>query len=230
MAKISPSSLINGASGAVGSIVFSRNRGGFYSRSRVTPANPSSTRQVNWRTAFKAASQRWSLTLTESQRQQWRTHAQNLTRVNRLGMPIPVNGFNAFVEADTYAEFLGTVHPDAPPTAQVFPVMLSLSIDAAVAAHHFNVHWAADTMTSGIQMFLYASNHLPAGRNAPDGTWAYVNHHQGTQAQPQNDYTIYTTRFPTPVAGQKTFLRARVLYVSNYTASPWLYAVTTWSA
>jgi hypothetical protein len=230
MAKISPSSLINGASGAVGSIVFSRNRGGFYSRSRVTPANPSSTAQVNWRAAFKSASQRWSLTLTESQRKQWRTYAQNLTRVNRLGMPIPVNGFNAYVEANTYAIFTAANHIDTPPATPRYPVLYTISAVTAVGIAHFNVSWTGPSLLATGRFLCFASKPLPPGRNAPNGSWSIFLNIHADVAQPRNIWVGYTALYGAPVAGQVTFMRARIVDYQTGIPSPWLYQKLTWSA
>ena len=67
MAKIKFGMMMTDASGKLGGQVFSKNRGGSYVRTKVTPTNPQSTAQMSIRGIFASISSRWS-SLTEAQR------------------------------------------------------------------------------------------------------------------------------------------------------------------
>lgn len=85
------------ASGAVGSVVASHNRGGQYLRARVTPTNPNTPRQAAIRAALGGAIQQWTQGLTGAQRDGWRLYAQNTPTTNRLGDTIHLTGQNMWV-------------------------------------------------------------------------------------------------------------------------------------
>ena len=95
MAIIQP--ILGSLRGSIGDNTFSHNRGGDYVRRRVSPTNPSSTRQQTMRTFLSTLAALWSTTLTSAQRAQWNTWAENQTREGPLGNSINLTGINAYV-------------------------------------------------------------------------------------------------------------------------------------
>lgn len=67
MAKIKLGAIVTDIRGKLGGHVFSKNRGGAYMRTKVTPVNPASARQTFVRAIFAAISSLWSA-LTDAQR------------------------------------------------------------------------------------------------------------------------------------------------------------------
>ena len=67
MAKIKLGAIVTDIRGKLGGHVFSKNRGGAYMRTKVTPVNPASARQTFVRSIFAAISSLWSA-LTDAQR------------------------------------------------------------------------------------------------------------------------------------------------------------------
>ncbi len=94
------SALLTQASGSVGGITFSRNRGGMYIRSRAIPTDPSTLFQQEVRTAMINAVSRWSSSLTDDERDDWGVYASLVTLQGPLGDPITVSGFNMFVRTN----------------------------------------------------------------------------------------------------------------------------------
>lgn len=70
--------------GKLGGHVASRNRGGAYFRTKVTPVNPSTTAQQNVRNSFTDLSQGWRA-LTPAQRLQWNNAVPNYQRTDIFG-------------------------------------------------------------------------------------------------------------------------------------------------
>jgi hypothetical protein len=230
MAKLVPGSLINGASGSVGTTTFSHNRGGWYSKSRVAPTNPSSTAQQAWRAAVKYASQRWGSTLTDAQRLQWTTWALKFPRKNSVGCPIHMTGANAYSWVNTYARWFVSSHTDVPPDPALYAYIQSLSFAASVAATQLDLTFALDPATVDTLFAVFMSRPLSAGRSAPDGTWSMITKIDGSYPNPWSIWAPYVARYGTPSAGQKTFWRAWAMRRLNYIPSPYLTGFFTWGA
>ncbi len=87
------------ASGSIAGLTYSRNRGGNYTRARVTPSNPQTAAQMVARGATSAVSTAWS-GLTGDQRNAWELYAASVPLVDRLGAQIQVSGINMFVRSN----------------------------------------------------------------------------------------------------------------------------------
>jgi len=86
------SALLTQASGSIGGLTASRNRGGMYMRSRALVTNPNTFRQQEARAALGSAVQAWENTLTAAQREDWRLYGQNVTVTDALGAQIQLSG------------------------------------------------------------------------------------------------------------------------------------------
>lgn len=88
------------ASGSIGGITYSHNKGGMYTRSRATPTNPNSPGQQAVRMYFENAVAIWRDTLTTAERGAWEAYAAGTPKVGPLGDPVPQTGLQWYV--DTY--------------------------------------------------------------------------------------------------------------------------------
>ncbi len=84
MASIKFGNFIVDAKGKINGNVYSKNKGGAYSRVRVIPANPKSVDQMAVRASFTGFSQAWR-GLTQIQRDSWNQAVGNYPRTNRIG-------------------------------------------------------------------------------------------------------------------------------------------------
>lgn len=94
------SAMMTQASGSVGGMTASRNRGGNYMRSRAIPTNPNTPQQAAVRSIMAQLSAAWLSTLSIVNRQSWETYAANVPLINSLGDPITVSGLNMFIRAN----------------------------------------------------------------------------------------------------------------------------------
>lgn len=90
-------SLITDASGSLGGITASRNKGGRYFRARTTPVNPNTVNQQVARQAMATLNDYWISNLTQAQRDAYADYAANVPGVNRLGETIQLNGQQWFI-------------------------------------------------------------------------------------------------------------------------------------
>lgn len=88
------------ASGKVGAMVASHNKGGQYVRARTTPTNPRTAAQSAVRNAVALLAPLWSSTLTDSQRDAWNVYAANVPIRNRLGDAITTSGIAMFLRSN----------------------------------------------------------------------------------------------------------------------------------
>lgn len=90
------STIIAQASGSIGGLTFSRNRGGKYIRSRATPTNPNTTFQQAVRGFLSDLTSKWNDLLTSIQRDAWDLYAENVPLPNSLGEPRNVGGLGMY--------------------------------------------------------------------------------------------------------------------------------------
>ena len=95
------SQIITKASGSVGGLTASHNRGGMYMRARATPVNPNTTNQLQVRAAMTDLVNRWTSTLTNNQRAAWSLWADNTPFTDALGQPLTLTGQQAYIGANT---------------------------------------------------------------------------------------------------------------------------------
>lgn len=86
--------------GSLNGTVFSRNKGGAYTRSKVSPVQPISDANTNSKQAFKEVSQMWSQLLTDEERASWIAFAALHPFVNVFGDSIVLSGIAFFQAAN----------------------------------------------------------------------------------------------------------------------------------
>ena len=94
------SALITEASGSIGGMTASRNRGGQYFRARAVPVNPNSPQQQAIRGFVATLTSLWNGTLTPAQRDTWDQYALNVPLPDRLGEPRNVGGLAMYVRSN----------------------------------------------------------------------------------------------------------------------------------
>lgn len=92
------SALVTAASGSIGGMTASRNRGGQFLRARVIPVNPNTERQGQARANLAQAVNAWTNILTDGNRQAWTSYALATPVVDRLGQQLILSGQQMFVK------------------------------------------------------------------------------------------------------------------------------------
>ncbi len=94
------SALITSASGSIGGLTASHNRGGLYLRARTIPTNPNSPQQQVVRAFVASLTSAWLNTLTELQRMAWDGYALLVPLPDPLGEPRNVGGLQMFIRSN----------------------------------------------------------------------------------------------------------------------------------
>lgn len=88
------------ASGSIGGVTYSHNRGGMYTRARAIPVDPGSAFQLAIRAIVAALTSAWNDTLTAAQRTAWETYAANVLIPDRLGEPRNIGGIGQYIRTN----------------------------------------------------------------------------------------------------------------------------------
>lgn len=102
-------------SGSIGSTTYSHNRFGQYMRSRSTPVNPNTDRQVAARNAVRSITIAWQNTLTQAQRDAWDVYAANVSWLNKFGDTVHLTGLNHFIRSNAVLVQNGIARVDIAP-------------------------------------------------------------------------------------------------------------------
>lgn len=178
-------SFLTSASGSLGGITASHNRGGLYLRSRLVPTDPASALQMPARQRLGAVTARWLADLSESQRDEWNTYADNTTVLDTLGDPIHLSGHQQFVRTNVAALGAGLAQIDDAPSVfgtGELPETGTLSIAVSTVSQVI-ANFPANT--TGL---LFAGRPQNASVTYFNGPWRFV-----------------TTGVATPLAGTNPF-------------------------
>jgi len=215
------SALVTQLSGSIGGMTAAHNSSGMYLRARTIPVNPNSNRQQAMRMYMDSAVTFWTQTLTEAQRESWRTYAQNVTLMNPLGDPINVSGQNMFVRSGVAMLLVGNPLDQIEEAPTIFntgdPGTLSIdTADSALNTVTINIDgapaWAAIDEASILGFMAPPQN---PSVNFLKGPFRFVNDVRGNSVTPLTSADFDTTDADPPIPfieGQRVFFRVRVLY------------------
>jgi hypothetical protein len=110
------SPVYSAASGSVGGLTYSHNKGGQYTRTRNVPTNPNSAFQQVIRSLVSQLTDAWANILTPVQRTAWNNYAANVSMLNTLGQSIKLSGLNHYVRSNVPRIQAGLARIDPGPT------------------------------------------------------------------------------------------------------------------
>lgn len=148
--------------GKIGGHVASKNRAGAYLRTKVTPVNPQSSKQINVRGTFAGLSQAWR-GLTVAQRASWNSSVASFAKTDIFGDLKNPSGFNLYQKLNNNLIQSGATKLDVCPLplsvgsciatslgATTTPESLSIVIEPAVPAETALLIDATPQLSAGI--------------------------------------------------------------------------------
>lgn len=203
MALIKLGGLAQDVRGSLNGTTFSRNKGGAYVRTKVSPVQPVSSFSSLARALFAALATRWGTSLTQSQRQAWVTFATTHTFVNVFGDAITLSGINMYQSVNRALGQIGKPFLDDPPATFSAPAVTSTAIAGTVTAGVLSALTQAtvisDTPPADYTVYVFATPPLPAGVTPQKSQFRLIN------KTPFSAITIttallaaYNARFNTP--------------------------------
>jgi len=216
------SALVTEASGSIGGLTASHNRGGQYMRARAIPVNSNTLQQQAVRSLMASLSAAWGSVLTQAQRDGWEAYADQVPLPDALGEPRKGTGLNHFVRCNVGRQQAGIARIVTAPaifdlgsfTAPVLGVVDASDGTASLAYTNTDA-WAAAV---GGYMLVYASQGSPPATGYFKGPYRYAGKVAGAAVPPTSPYAC-----PLPFAvqtGQKVFVKVNFIQVDGRYSSP----------
>lgn len=152
------------ARGSIAGNTFSRNKGGAYSRQRVTGINPNTPLQNEVRTILSQLATEWSSLLTQTQRDGWGTFAQNFPITNNLGAVIYLTGQQAYQRINQRLLNAGLSKIATAPTDQDVTDLTSASLAADVNGDALDLTFAPSPIAAGDYIVVRMSPQVSPGK------------------------------------------------------------------
>lgn len=215
------SALVTQTSGSVGGATFAHNQGGLYVRARSIPVNPATPQQTVVRNAVATLTNRWSATLTATQRTGWNTYSTNVPIVGSLGDARKVGALAMYVRSNVSRIQTSLAIVDAPPTTFTLGTFTLPTVSASAATQLVTItftntdDWAT---ASGGAMLIYVSRPQSAGVTFFKGPYQYAGKIAGSGTPPTSPAT-FAVPFPV-AAGQKLFVQVTVSRADGRLAAP----------
>ena len=194
--------------------VFSKNRGGAYVRTKVTPVNPQTTAQQAARNRLSTNSQAWR-GLSESQRQGWIDGAANFPYTDIYGQTKILSGQQLYVKLNNNVMVANGGSINDCPAPVAIPAITGLTVTADESAHSVLLSIDPDPTSDVNNLFIFATPNVTPGKMFVKNLYRFVKN-GGTEITGAYDISSsWTSLFGNPVAGQKIFVK--IFYVNPTT-------------
>lgn len=217
------SALVTQASGSVGGMTASRNRGGMYLRSRAIPTNPNTGQQQAVRSLMASLMVVWQSVLTPTQRAAWELYATNTPFLNRVGAAIKLSGLNCYVRTNIPRLQATATRIDNAPTIFNLGSLTAPTIASATAATGIislgitnSDLWAT---VPGGHLLVYVGRQQNPTINYFRGPYQYAGRVNGAVVPPSSPQNI-TSPFPF-ATGRRIFVRCVAAFADGRLSAEW---------
>lgn len=203
--KMQFGAIVVAGSGKIGGHVASRNRGGAYLRTKVTPVNPSTTSQLNARARLTGRSQAWR-GLAQAAREAWSAAVGLYSRTDIFGSLRNPSGFNLYQRINNNLLVVGAGILTVPglPSAVLTTNIVSL---AATAAGQLLSLTNSAVVPAGTAVKVFATAPQSAGVTFVKSEYRLITTLPAAAVAVTALGVAYTTKFGAWVTGQKIFVR-----------------------
>ncbi len=206
------SGIITAASGSIGGLTASRNKGGMYFRAKAVPVDPGSSFQIAVRVIMAGLVNIWNNVLTQAQRDDWATYAANTPILNKLGALSNVSALNMYTRVNVPRLQAGASRVDEGPvefnTGEFTNVTHSFSQAGGISVAFDNTDaWANEDDSS---MILFAGRPQNPSINFFKGPYRLVATIEGDAITPPVSPQIFATPPFSFTEGQRMFARVVV--------------------
>lgn len=213
MAKVLFTAVVADMRGKLNGTVFSRNRGGSYTRTKSSPTNPATIYQQNQRSVLAAYSSAWR-GLSQAQRDSWIAGASNFPYTDIFGSVKSLSGQQLYAKLNIMLVNTGNAAITTCPTPVSVPQVSITAAAAAAGAGTMTVTISPTTIPAGYSLQIWATTQLSPGIAFATNKFRLLGKFTVT-AGAANIASAYISRFGSLTAGKKIFYR--VVFVSNTT-------------
>lgn len=188
--------------GKIGGHVASKNRGGAYLRTKVTPSNPQTSFQAAARNRLTSLSQGWR-GLTQAQRNAWNAAVGNFTSTDIFGDIKSPSGINLYVKLNANLDEVGVTAISTPPLPDAVEPVLTVSPTVAVTATQVDIAFTPTPVPANTAFIVRATAQVSPGKNFLKNEYRDIAVLDAAATSPADLSTEYTNRFGSLVEGQK---------------------------
>jgi hypothetical protein len=214
--KIKFGSFIVAGSGKIGGHVASKNRGGAYLRTKVTPNNPQSVAQMSVRGIFASISALWS-SLTQVQRDSWDGFVSAYSSTDIFGDIRNPSGKNLHQKLNQNLLNTGQSAINTCISPSEVPFVNMVSADGDVSSNAFEVVTEGDT--TGCKLLVFATPSLSQGTKFVKNKMRVLGYYNGGSALTVDIVANYVDKYGVLVAGSNIYIGIKVIN-ANGQASP----------
>lgn len=211
MAKILYGGGVANMSGSQAGTVHSHNQFGSYTRNRVVPVNPQTSKQTLARNALSYIASLWR-SLTDPQRLEWASLGAQIVRTDALGQSYTLKGFSAYCLVNLHRRNNGLAALTTAPSLDSAPQVTNV----LVTAEDTPVLTVGYSVTGGLatnSLEIWASGPVSAGKSYIQPTQLKkIARILGNAVSPYNAYGAYELLFGALGAenvGEKIFFEIR---------------------
>jgi len=204
--KIKFGSFIVDGRGKIGGHVASKNRGGAYLRTKVSPINPQTTRQAAVRSQLTGYAQGFR-SLTASAIAAWNSAVANFTKTDIFGDIKQPSGINLYIKLNMNLEQVGGTPLTTPPLPGDVPAVDSVSLVADSSPQTFTITFGPSPVPANTAFIIEATPGVSAGKSFVKSEYRQIGYLAAAATSPSASISDYTTVFGSLVAGQKVFVR-----------------------
>lgn len=210
MAKIKFTAFLAEARGKLSGTVFSKNRGGNYVRTKVTPVNPQTTSQVAVRNSFTTFAQNFRA-LTASQILAWNAAVQNFTNTDIFGDIKTPSGINLYNRLNLNLANAGQTAITSPPLPTgATPIVPSL-LTADLSSTLLTIASASAAVPAGHTLIIEATPLTSPGKSFVKSEFRKIGTAAAAATFPIAAYAMWNAKFGLLVVGQKIVVRLKTV-------------------
>lgn len=225
MAKIKFGAMMVDARGKLGGHVFSKNRGGAYLRTKVTPSNPQTEDQVAQRALLATFSQAWK-GLTEAQRTAWNGAVGQYATTNVFGDTVNPTGATLHTKLNINVALAGGSAILVPPLPVGIASPAGVSVTATVTGSAVEIDWTSGAVPAGVTRIVEATPQMSPGIYNANNRFRVITTLAPATATGEDVGAEYVAKFGALVAGQKLFIRIKDINTTTGEVSQSLVAET----
>lgn len=207
LVKLGP--IIGDASGRLGTVIASRNRGGAYLRNGTKPLVSTTSYALAAKALLTSLSQDWQ-GLTAAQRASWSAWAESHPVINRLGESRNLTGSQAYVQINSIISNASGTVVSVPPLGTAPDALTSASFVYDVGAGGVSLTFAATPLAADDKLYIRGCVVNSAGINYVTNLLRFIGVSAGAQATGFDFSTLFEARFGEPNVGDTVHLAIQV--------------------
>lgn len=198
----------------LGGQVFSKNRGGAYIRTKVTPANAQTSFQTAVRAILTFFAQSFR-TLTAAQILAWNNAVSDFTGTDIFGDVRTPSGINLYIRLNANLAKVGEPAISDPPLPTNVGQLTGITVAASAGGGTVSIGADQATVGAGLRMYVEATSPQSAGKSFVKSEYRSIGFTAVNAALPSAQGANYVAKFGAMVQGQKLFVRVQTVDVAT---------------